>query len=691
MYNSLWYTNKYQIFDILNDELSACQIVSGAKQTYLNVACGVDIETTNINRLAFMYVWQFGIGAHIIKGRTWEQLLILYDMLNIIIERIAPKSNIIIWDANLPYEFQFMRKRFTWKKIFAKKNRQILIAQYGHIIMHECLSISGHGGLENLAKNYCTTQKMVGDLDYSELRNSTTPIDETENGYIENDVAILIEWAQYIWDNVFSVYKKIPLTITQTIRWDMKNAIGDRLKSVYRAIQNEYPSTETEYKYIMRWLFRGGYTHSNIIYTNTILENVTGIDFTSSYPAVMVHGYYPVSKFIKITDISKQDIPKLLRTKCCIMKINFWNIRSTTTHSIESVSKCIQIGNHIADNGRVHSAEYLQVMLTELDYANYKNFYKWDKMEIIELQIAKRGTLPDYLIDTMLGYYVDKCKLKHEHKQNTIEYVNAKSKTNSAYGCTVTQLQFDDYDIDSNGDWITKQGQSYDKMTRFQILSPYWGIYVTAHARYNLFYMLYILRDYAIYCDTDSIYYLQSAPESVTSAISEWNACIEKTNRKMFPEHFEYLHDLGAFDTIGVYSKFKTLGAKRYIKYGRDDGETVDSLHVTIAGLPKDDMLAYMKKMNLADAFQVFNNNMTIPNSVCTKLLRTYNDEYTEMAITDKYGVTEIMSEKSSVALTPNKFKLTMSTIYLKMIEHYAQTFREDIKHDGLGENPQRI
>lgn len=680
MYNSLWYTNKFHIFDILYNELSACQIVTGAKQTYLNAKCGFDIETTNTNKMAFMYVWQFGIGNHIIKGRKWEELETIFSMLNSIVERIDPKANIIIWDANLPYEFQFMRKRFTWNKIFAKKNRQVLTAQNGHIIMHECLSISGHGGLENLAKNYCTTQKMVGDLDYSELRNSTTPLNDTENGYIDNDVAILIEWAHYIWNHVFPVYKKIPLTITQTIRWDMKNVIGDKLKNVYHAIQNEFPATEMEYKFIMRWLFRGGYTHSNIIYSNMILKNVTGIDYTSSYPAVMCHGYYPVSKFIKINDISKQDIPKLLRTKCCIMKINFWNLHATTTHSIESISKCIHIGNNIADNGRVHSAEYMQVMLTELDYANYKKFYKWDKMEIIELQIAKRGKLPYYLIDTMLGYYVDKCKLKHEHKQNTIEYVNAKSKTNSAYGCTVTQLQFDDYGIDNNGDWITKQGQTYDKMTRFQILSPYWGIYITAHARYNLFHMLYILRDYAIYCDTDSIYYLESAPNSVTCKIDKWNDEIEKMNRAMFPEHFEYLHDLGAFDVIGEYSKFKTLGAKRYIKFGHDDGETVDSLHVTIAGLPKDDMSAYMKKMKLTDAFQVFNNNMEIPNNVCSKLLRTYNDKYTEMAITDKYGTTEIMSEKTSVALTPNKFKLTMSTIYLKMIEHYAQTFRGDIK-----------
>ena len=93
-----------------------------------------------------------------------------------------------------------------------------------------------------------------------------------------------------------------------------------------------------------------------------------------------------------------------------------------------------------------------------------------------------------------------------------------------------------------------------------------------------------------------------------------------------------------------------------------------------------------MEKMGVTNAFDVFNNNMKIPSSICSKLLRTYNDNYTEMAITDSAGTTEIMSELSSVALSPNKFKLTMATVYLHMIETYAATFRKDLKH-GLAKN----
>ena len=92
-------------------------------------------------------------------------------------------------------------------------------------------------------------------------------------------------------------------------------------------------------------------------------------------------------KFIKINDISKQDIPKLLKTKCFIMTVRFWNIQSTTTHGIKYSSKFISVVNPIIENGRIHAAEIIEVMLTGLDYARYKKFYKWDDMEIIELQI----------------------------------------------------------------------------------------------------------------------------------------------------------------------------------------------------------------------------------------------------------------------------------------------------------------
>ena len=93
-------------------------------------------------------------------------------------------------------------------------------------------------------------------------------------------------------------------------------------------------------------------------------------------------------KFIKINDISEQDIPKLLKTKCCIMKVRFWNIQSTTTHGIKYSSKFISVVNPIIENGLIHGADILEVMLTKKsDYARYKKLCTWDGMEIIEIQI----------------------------------------------------------------------------------------------------------------------------------------------------------------------------------------------------------------------------------------------------------------------------------------------------------------
>ena len=88
-------------------------------------------------------------------------------------------------------------------------------------------------------------------------------------------------------------------------------------------------------------------------------------------------------KFIKINDISK-----ILKTKCYIVAVRFWGIQSRTTHGIKYSSKLISVVNPIIEkNGRIHAADILEVMLTESDYARYKELYTWNDMEIIELQI----------------------------------------------------------------------------------------------------------------------------------------------------------------------------------------------------------------------------------------------------------------------------------------------------------------
>ena len=78
----------------------------------------------------------------------------------------------------------------------------------------------------------------------------------------------------------------------------------------------------------------------------------------------------------------------MLKTKCFIMTVRFWGIRSTTTNGIKYSSKLISVVNPIIEkNGRIHAADILEVILTESDYARYKKLYTWNDMEIIELQI----------------------------------------------------------------------------------------------------------------------------------------------------------------------------------------------------------------------------------------------------------------------------------------------------------------
>ena len=73
------------------------------------------------------------------------------------------------------------------------------------------------------------------------------------------------------------------------------------------------------------------------------------------------------------------------KTKCYIMTVRFWGIKSITKHGIKYSSKLISVVNPIIEkNGQIYSAEILEVMLTESDYARYKKLYTWDDMEIIE-------------------------------------------------------------------------------------------------------------------------------------------------------------------------------------------------------------------------------------------------------------------------------------------------------------------
>lgn len=672
---------------------------------YLEYYCGFDIETTNIidgeNKLAFMYHWQFGLNEHNIFGRTWEEFTQFLQRIEGAL-KLGDRLRLIIWIANTGFEFQFIRKHINITKIFARAKREPLLVEVNQCIeFRDCLPISG-GGLDYLAKHYTTVRKAKGDLNFDIKRNSHTELNSTELNYCRMDVRPLVEWSKYIFDNFARKEGYIPMTKTGILRHIIKQRVTPEIRDF---IFRNFPSQKL-YDIMMKWLFRGGYTHSNMWWTNMKIDekyHLNGYDFTSSYPAVMQqYNKFPMSKLKLIPTIKTlEDLEKIPPNCPYFIAVRFTNIESTTYHSIESSYKCLRLegreidengilhGIPLIDNGRVNSAGIMSVLLTDLDLKVYRMFYKWKTAEVFACYYAAGGYLPRYLREPLADLYYKKATLKKAGQEETTEYVESKKAINAGYGLTVTALYLSEIEYlegrtnEDTGrleEWYeTEKTRSWYGIIRGQFLLPQWGIWITSAARFRLLSTVYQIEQEApegghvVYCDTDSIYMVHY--EEHKHIIDEYNKGIYAINAELFPNKPEF-SDLGEYDLINKvahnYYSFKTLGAKRYIKsqklivnnrvYEREGKTTV-----TVAGLPKDSLQKYCKEQK-KNIYDVFAENMVMSELYAHKNAHHYNDEPTTYIVEG-----EEMHELSSVCIYPTTFKLTWAGIYKTLLDEVKE------------------
>ena len=645
---------------------------------YHRCFCGFDIETTQLNEKAYMYIWQFSfktddIPQLVVKGRTWHEFDELLRFLNV---RLGLRENtrLIIWIANMGFEFQFMRKRLDIDELFAKTPRNPLYIRCGGLEFREALAIS-QGSLAYLAETWTGTQKAIGDLDYSISRNSLTELTEKELGYCDNDVIILSEFSEKIFNDFIHNERYIPMTSTGILRHDLRRDAKASVKDpqrIYDWIKSLYPQSKADYLYIMEYLFRGGFVHACYKFADRILEHLQSFDLKSSYPAVAFQEYYPVSPFKPINNVSLSKLEELCKDYCVIFQATFYNIKSTTFHSIESRNKCVKVKNALLDNGRIHNADSITVFLTELDYQSYKEFYEWDSMELHNVEVAHRGTLPKYLLDRFYFWFEKKESINS--KENPQEYKITKTRVNGHFGMCVTRLVFNEVTY-CNGLWEKEEvNKSYDKMIEKQVLSPFWGVYIAAHARRRELYLLYKMKEETVYSDTDShkLFYT----DNVKKVVEEYNNMIDNKNKVVCEKYgykWEILKNIGKFECEtseeekGEILRFKTLGAKRYISEYKNKG-----FESTISGLGKQALNNFCKDFDL-DPFIAFKNNLEIPANYTKKLTPIYNDEKHSDIVTDQQGNTEKMIENSSVYLKPVTFHLSMDKDYLNLIKFWLE------------------
>ena len=701
-----------------------------------------DIETNSITekengRLKFcqgyMYHAQILIDCYIIHCTKWNEVL---DVFNVLSEKMQcgqthknAKKIVRIWDANLGFEFAFIARKFEWSRIFASKPRKPITAETkSGLLFQDALMISG-SSLEKMSKLYELPTKKTHDLDYHKIRISTTPLSEKEIQYTSFDVRILGEFHEYLMKNYVENGLDVPITKTQMIRDSVKKLFNEL--EIYKGkksffaerVEKLHFQSYDEYSEMIRFLFRGGYSHANCQQSEKVIENVFGWDFTSSYPYCMLFSHsYPVTPFRSLTNVKIEDIIDLdKKGYATISKIEFEELRPKTQHSIESISKTIeyekahmkslelqQKGQYkswwkiynemvqpVIDNGRLLAANHVTVWLTEIDVRNYEMFYTWKNAKVLECKKACKGDLPDYVRFPIMVYYERKNRLKKQGLEETTEYKLSKEMVNAFYGMMCEKLHLTDYVYENeSGEWVAIEPDESKVDDEYLLevfgekclqgvapcknkLPAVWGIYTTAIARHNLLKIVATINKDALYCDTDSVYvknykkykklierYNAAVKKNNEIMIDEWNEN-HKDNEKITPITKEYFLDLGTFDPIikgAYYTRFKTLGAKRYLKESKKKG-----LEQTIAGLPKGKLKEYCESFSWgADPFGVFENDMQIPN---TKKAHCYNDEPHEMKITDYLGNTEIMKETSSCGLFEVDFSLSMSDSYMELIE----------------------
>lgn len=624
------YLNNIVTFDI---ECSSAWLKDDKIITYEK---GKDNDYWNsLEPVALCYLWQCSIDDTVYYGRELETFKSL-------LSDLPQDVHIIIWVHNLSYEFHFLCNIFTWDKVFARTAHKPMKASCEEypFIEFRCTYMLTRLSLASWGKQL-NVLKAVGDLDYDVLRTPLTPLTPEELHYGEQDCLVVYSGIK----DYLRKYKKqrnIPLTQTGTVRREVKNLLTSD-KYYVRKIKKLVPKHAAEYKRLQR-IFAGGYTHANQMYSGKVVEGlIEHYDFASSYPSVMLCEKYPMTAWY-YNGINEIPDDSEFEDTAFIFYLEFQNIESISFNTYIQSSKCTGSGFKY-DNGRVLSAERLEIYVTEQDWITIKNNYQWDNLNVKRVWRSKKDYLPVPFLNYILDLYVNKTSLK-DVKGSEDLYMQSKQYINSLFGMMVTALIQSDVKY-NNGSWDIKELNAEDVLKKLKRLSDFhdrekryflsysWGCWVTAYARRNLWKCIESCDHDMIYCDTDSIFvrgehdftwYNKEVTEKIRKSCSINNLDFEKT-RPLTPKGKQ--KPLGVFDKEDNCKQFKTLGAKRYVERRSSDGK----LHLTVSGINKEAVELLQDDINnFKDGF-----DFNMDAECVKKKLSTYLDDIPDIVYPDGY------------------------------------------------------
>lgn len=599
-------------YKILNNIMYLKRAGKGHKdEIYNDVIIMADTETSKetpgTQCKNYVVAWSLSIRAFDMNICTiWGHMPSEFiECLNMI--RAEMQGNItIIYFHHLAYDWHFLRKFLI--REFGEPKDQLnikshypLFIKFDNGLLFKDSLILAQRTLERWANDLDVEhKKAVGSWDYDKVRLQSDILSSEELKYIECDTLAGVECLQATLKALNKHIYAMPYTATGIPREEIKK----RAKENYgKKLFNKLVASG-ELQLIFEKVFHGGYTHANRHYINmTIDVNFTDgelikcYDFSSDYPFQLLSKKYPMSKFCLYDHVVTPDfILEHSNKYAFILKLIIKNPRlidPLIPMPVLQFSKCEACLNPIIDNGRILSADYIELYTNDVDLSVIAQQVDLSKSAITEVYYAKKDYLPRWYTDYIFKCYEDKCKLKGV---DTVLYSIAKSKLNSLYGLSVQhpckQLIVEDY---KSGEYTNADFdfmKEYKKFTKkhSSVLLYQWGIFCTSYAMQSLYELGGCFKDGKdgkdgglwLYSDTDSCYGFGWDETKV-------KAYNDKCKAELMANGYGAVNVngkefwLGVAELDGCYTEARFLGAKRYCCRSAE----TNKLKITVAGVPK--------------------------------------------------------------------------------------------------------
>lgn len=439
--------------------------------------------------------------------------------------------------------------------------------------------------------------KLLGEWDYNKYRDKegTTPVSEQEWAYVDHDVMIIsraladyrsqgyVENTQAAIaynDRLRRTYPKFRKTLARSLK---DKDYDQYITSFPREIT---PLPFELHKHLLLAYF-GGISYLNPRYACRDLRNVWSYDVHSMYPDKMRNAWLPVGKPLIVENPTQEEALRMIRTyKCVIADVTHLTIRLKSPDSFPVLMFPTLGLTSVRMEGKIIKCEDEDAVLTGLDIRMMLEEYTVESMEITRIYFfqAKKGHYAEF-VDYWMNIKTEADRVINDPSSTPEEISAARTRRalakvmmNASYGKDGTKLLREVKSTYYDPETDLLECINDVELADIEYYLPS-AIFICATARWQLWSAVRLVREYFVYCDTDSI------------KVTEEGAKILEASPEFHIDEYE----LGAWGFEGIYETARFVRQKTYSYTQRKKGKL--ERHYVVCGAPD----GIKKKMKIDD------------------------------------------------------------------------------------------